>query len=208
MRPQHEQTPAPSLNDARVPARRGPRARSGLTRLGVVGALSAAVLLSGTVATPTLTAAPSGGAPVVSAEAAPSTAVAASKKLAQKKLAKKRALKKAKRARYEVKMKRLAKKKPRTAAKKMMKIRKYSKSQRMCVIKLWDKESNWRWWADNPSSSAYGIPQALPGRKMASAGADWKTNPVTQIRWGLKYIKDRHGSPCGAWSHSKQRGWY
>src|SRR5690606_10298099 len=110
--------------------------------------------------------------------------------------------------RYRAKIKRIAKKYPRVAAKKMMKARGYSQRQRTCVIKLWNKESNWRWWADNPSSSAYGIPQALPGRKMASAGSDWRTNPVTQIKWGLRYIKDRHGSPCGAWSHSKARGWY
>ena len=65
------------------------------------------------------------------------------------------------------------------------------------------RESGWNVYADNPSSSAYGIPQALPGSKMASAGADWATNPVTQIRWGLGYIQDRYGSPCGAWGHSQ-----
>ncbi len=69
-------------------------------------------------------------------------------------------------------------------------------------------ESGWRVDADNPSSSAYGIPQALPGSKMASAGADWATNPVTQIRWGLGYIADRYGSPCSAWSFKNGNGWY
>ena len=59
-----------------------------------------------------------------------------------------------------------------------------------------------------PVLGAYGIPQALPGSKMASAGADWATNPVTQIRWGLGYIQDRYGSPCGAWGHSQSHGWY
>jgi hypothetical protein len=62
--------------------------------------------------------------------------------------------------------------------------------------------------ADNPNSSAYGIPQALPGSKMASAGPDWANNPITQIRWGLGYIADRYGSPCGAWGHSQSHGWY
>jgi hypothetical protein len=77
-----------------------------------------------------------------------------------------------------------------------------------CLDSLYSRESGWRVDADNPSSSAYGIPQALPGSKMASAGADWATNPVTQIRWGLGYIEDRYGSPCGAWAHSQSTGWY
>lgn len=74
--------------------------------------------------------------------------------------------------------------------------------------KLWTRESGWRWNADNPSSDAYGIPQSLPGSKMASAGADWKTNPETQIRWGLGYIKGRYGSPARAWEHFQARNWY
>jgi resuscitation-promoting factor RpfB len=77
-----------------------------------------------------------------------------------------------------------------------------------CLDKLWTKESNWRVDADNPSSSAYGIPQALPGSKMASAGGDWRTNPATQITWGLGYIEGRYGTPCSAWSHSVAKGWY
>ncbi|TWH33957.1 uncharacterized protein YabE (DUF348 family) [Isoptericola variabilis J7] len=77
-----------------------------------------------------------------------------------------------------------------------------------CLDKLWTKESNWRWNAENPSSGAYGIPQALPGTKMATAGADWRTNPATQIRWGLGYIAGRYGTPCSAWSHSVAVGWY
>ncbi|MCB7137003.1 ubiquitin-like domain-containing protein [Cellulosimicrobium marinum] len=80
--------------------------------------------------------------------------------------------------------------------------------QFVCLDKLWTKESNWRVDADNPSSSAYGIPQALPGSKMASAGADWMTNPATQITWGLGYIEGRYGTPCSAWSHSVSVGWY
>jgi resuscitation-promoting factor RpfB len=77
-----------------------------------------------------------------------------------------------------------------------------------CLVKLWNKESGWRVDADNPSSSAYGIPQALPGSKMASAGADWLTNPATQITWGLNYIEGRYGDPCGAWGASQAKGWY
>ncbi|TNY35439.1 lytic transglycosylase domain-containing protein [Thermomonospora catenispora] len=77
-----------------------------------------------------------------------------------------------------------------------------------CLVKLWDKESGWRTTAQNPTSGAYGIPQALPGSKMASAGADWRTNPRTQIKWGLGYIKDRYGTPCAAWAHSQRVGWY
>lgn len=77
-----------------------------------------------------------------------------------------------------------------------------------CLDQLWQKESGWRWNADNPSSSAYGIPQALPGSKMATVGADWLTNPATQIEWGLGYISGRYGTPCDAWAHSVEIGWY
>ena len=84
----------------------------------------------------------------------------------------------------------------------------FGQDQFSCLDSLYSSESGWRINADNPSSSAYGIPQALPGSKMASAGPDWETNPVTQIRWGLGYIEDRYGSPCGAWGHSQSHGWY
>ncbi|WP_193605092.1 aggregation-promoting factor C-terminal-like domain-containing protein [Nocardioides dongkuii] len=84
----------------------------------------------------------------------------------------------------------------------------FSVDQFGCLDSLWTRESNWTVDADNPTSSAYGIPQSLPGEKMASAGADWATNPVTQIRWGLGYIADVYGSPCGAWAHSESHGWY
>lgn len=77
-----------------------------------------------------------------------------------------------------------------------------------CLVALWNKESGWNHFALNRSSGAYGIPQALPGEKMASAGADWATNPETQIRWGLGYIEARYGQPCIAWAHSQQRNWY
>jgi hypothetical protein len=84
----------------------------------------------------------------------------------------------------------------------------WSAGQFDCLDSLWTKESNWKVHADNPTSSAYGIPQALPGSKMASAGSDWRTNAHTQISWGLGYIADRYGSPCGAWSHSQSHNWY
>ena len=77
-----------------------------------------------------------------------------------------------------------------------------------CLVALWNKESHWNVYAHNKSSGAYGIPQALPGDKMATVGADWATNPVTQITWGLGYISGRYGTPCGAWGHSQAKGWY
>lgn len=77
-----------------------------------------------------------------------------------------------------------------------------------CLVALWNRESHWNVYSNNTSSGAYGIPQALPGSKMASAGADWATNPDTQIRWGLGYIMGRYGSPCNAWGHSQSSGWY
>ncbi|MFC3686791.1 lytic transglycosylase domain-containing protein [Aquipuribacter hungaricus] len=84
----------------------------------------------------------------------------------------------------------------------------FGEDQWSCLDSLWQKESGWKHTADNPSSSAYGIPQALPGSKMSSAGSDWETNPATQIQWGLGYIDGRYGSPCAAWSHSKAKNWY
>jgi peptidoglycan DL-endopeptidase CwlO len=81
-------------------------------------------------------------------------------------------------------------------------------SQFQCLVQLWNRESNWRTTATNPYSGAYGIPQSLPGSKMASAGSDWMTNYQTQVNWGLGYIRDRYGSPCGAWGHSENLGWY
>lgn len=77
-----------------------------------------------------------------------------------------------------------------------------------CLEPLWERESNWNHTAQNPSSGAYGIPQSLPGDKMATHGSDWQTNPATQIAWGIDYIKGRYGTPCGAWAHSQSVGWY
>jgi hypothetical protein len=76
-----------------------------------------------------------------------------------------------------------------------------------CLLDLWNRESRWVYDAEN-ASGAYGIPQALPGSKMASAGPDWQTNPATQIRWGLGYIKALYGNPCGAWAFEEANGYY
>jgi hypothetical protein len=84
----------------------------------------------------------------------------------------------------------------------------WKSDQFSCLDKLWTKESQWKVSADNPSSSAYGIPQALPGIRMAAYGSDWQTNPVTQIKWGLDYIEITYSSPCNAWAHSVAKGWY
>ena len=77
-----------------------------------------------------------------------------------------------------------------------------------CLVKLWNRESGWNPNAHNKSSGAHGIPQSLPASKMASEGSDYYTNGETQIRWGLKYIAGRYGSPANAWAHSQQTGWY
>ena len=77
-----------------------------------------------------------------------------------------------------------------------------------CLEKLWTKESGWNHKSENKSSGAYGIPQALPGSKMAAYGADWETNPVPQIKWGLNYIENRYKTPCGAWSFFQTHNWY
>jgi hypothetical protein len=80
-------------------------------------------------------------------------------------------------------------------------------SQWGCLLDLWNQESGWIYDAENPSG-AYGIPQALPASKMASAGPDYLTDPTTQIKWGLGYITDIYGTPCGAWDHEEADGWY
>jgi hypothetical protein len=77
-----------------------------------------------------------------------------------------------------------------------------------CLVSLWEKESNWNYQAYNDSSGATGIPQALPGSKMATAGGDWQTNAATQIAWGLDYIDRAYGTPCAAWGHSQATNWY
>ncbi|HAN26115.1 MAG: hypothetical protein CMH36_03330 [Microbacterium sp.] len=90
----------------------------------------------------------------------------------------------------------------------MLEARGMGQDQFSCLVALWNRESGWNVASYNKGSGAYGIPQALPGSKMASAGADWQTNPATQITWGLGYITGRYGTPCGAWAHSNATGWY
>ncbi|MBZ9597807.1 MULTISPECIES: aggregation-promoting factor C-terminal-like domain-containing protein [Streptomyces] len=80
--------------------------------------------------------------------------------------------------------------------------------QFQCFSNIINQESTWNYLAVNKSSGAYGLVQALPGSKMASAGADWRTNPATQIKWGLNYMEDRYGSPCAAWTFHQANGWY
>jgi hypothetical protein len=84
----------------------------------------------------------------------------------------------------------------------------FSLSQMPALDKLWQKESGWNHKASNPSSGAYGIPQALPGSKMGTIASDWRTNPATQIKWGLGYVKSRYGTPNNAWAHFLSHNWY
>jgi hypothetical protein len=97
---------------------------------------------------------------------------------------------------------------PRTLAKALMPQFGMSSGDFGCVDAVWSQESGWNVHADNPTSSAYGIPQALPGSKMSSAGPDWENNPVTQIKWGLGYMKERYGSACGAAAYKQSHGTY
>lgn len=96
----------------------------------------------------------------------------------------------------------------RAIAKQMLADRGWGDDQFACLDTLWQHESGWRTTAGNQSSGAYGIPQALPGSKMASAGSDWRTSAETQIKWGLGYIKARYSTPCGAWAHFQSHNWY
>jgi len=97
---------------------------------------------------------------------------------------------------------------PQQIAEQMLSQFGWSGGQFSCLQPLWALESGWNVYASNPSSGAYGIPQALPGSKMASAGPDWQSDAATQIRWGLTYIQGSYGSPCAAWSHEEADGWY
>jgi hypothetical protein len=81
-------------------------------------------------------------------------------------------------------------------------------TQYSCLNDIWTRESGWRYNAENATSGAYGIPQALPASKMASAGPDWQTNATTQIKWGLGYIKERYVTPCDGWAFWEAHGWY
>lgn len=80
--------------------------------------------------------------------------------------------------------------------------------QFQCFSDIVERESSWNYRADNPTSDAYGLMQALPGSKMSSAGADWMTNPATQIKWGLNYMNSRYDGPCGAWEFWQANNWY
>ena len=84
----------------------------------------------------------------------------------------------------------------------------WSESDYQALVNLWERESNWNANAHNKSSGAHGIPQSLPASKMSSEGSDYYTNGYTQIRWGLKYIKERYGSPSSAWQHFQNKNWY
>jgi hypothetical protein len=144
-------------------------------------------------------------------------AVLAAKSAAEEKaraeaLAKKRAQEQARAAR-EAQRKRVldnAQSDPKAAAQLLMPEYGFGSEQWPCLDQLWIGESDWRWWAENPSSGAYGIPQSLPASKMATVSDDWRTNPVTQIKWGLDYIKRSYGTPCNALSQWQARSphWY
>jgi hypothetical protein len=97
---------------------------------------------------------------------------------------------------------------PRQLARQMLPSFGWPASQFGYLSLLWYRESGWQVSASNPATGAYGIPQAVPGSKMASAGADWVTSARTQIRWGLRYIKAQYGSPYLAWQHELAAGWY
>ena len=97
---------------------------------------------------------------------------------------------------------------PRQIARSMLRNFGWSKRQFPYLNSLWSHESGWHVHAENRYSGAYGIPQAVPGAKMATAGSHWRTSARTQIRWGLRYIRSRYGSPRGAWYHELATGWY
>lgn len=125
---------------------------------------------------------------------------------AQRKVAEQRAA----RAAQRKKLLSSAQSNPKGAARALLADFGFSASQWGCLEQLWNGESMWNYKAYNASSGAAGIPQALPGSKMASAGADWRTNPATQIKWGLGYIKNTYGTPCNAWNtwQSRSPHWY
>jgi hypothetical protein len=97
---------------------------------------------------------------------------------------------------------------PRRIARRMLRSFGWARTQFSYLNWLWDEESSWNVYAQNPFSGAYGIPQAVPGGKMAAAGPAWRTSAATQILWGLRYIQEVYGSPAGAWDHEVAYGWY
>jgi hypothetical protein len=84
----------------------------------------------------------------------------------------------------------------------------FAEKEYKCLNQLWTQESNWNYKSRNKKSGAHGIPQALPATKMNVVSTDWRTNPVTQIRWGLRYISIRYETPCKAWAKHKRSNWY
>jgi hypothetical protein len=142
---------------------------------------------------------------------APRPKIAPGAKVIEKRLEAKRAAQRARAAeaarQARARATRNAARDPKAVARLLLADRGWS-GQFSCLNSLWERESGWNYRAYNPSSGAYGIPQALPGSKMGTIAPDWRTNPVTQIKWGLKYIADRYGTPCGAWGHSQSSGWY
>ena len=143
---------------------------------------------------------------VVAAREAERARAAAAAALAQRKAKAQAAARAAERKRIVAN----AKKDPKAAARQLMPEFGFGQGQWSCLDRLWIGESGWKWNAENPSSGAYGIPQSLPARKMATMGSDYRTNPVTQIRWGLDYIKKSYGTPCNALSqwNSRSPHWY
>ncbi|WP_419993805.1 transglycosylase SLT domain-containing protein [Streptomyces boninensis] len=97
---------------------------------------------------------------------------------------------------------------PAAKAKKVAKTMVKDEKQFACLSKIVEHESHWDHTASNPSTGAYGLVQALPANKMADKGNDWRTNPKTQLKWGLDYMKERYGSPCGAWDFWQKNHWY
>jgi hypothetical protein len=97
---------------------------------------------------------------------------------------------------------------PREVARQLVADKGWKSAEFTCLDELWTRESGWNTHEENGGSGAYGIPQSLPGRKMASFGADWRDNPTTQIKWGLWYIAERYSTPCAAWEHSQRYNYY
>ena len=145
-------------------------------------------------------------------KAAAARRAAAAKKAAERRAAAEKAARERReerlRASRAAERQRLSSIDPRSAARALLGDYGFSSGEFGCLDSLWQRESGWNPHASNPSSGAYGIPQALPGSKMGSVASDWQSNPVTQIKWGLSYIRSTYGSPCAAWNHSQSNGWY
>ncbi|MCU0266151.1 MAG: lytic transglycosylase domain-containing protein [Actinomycetia bacterium] len=143
-------------------------------------------------------------AAVKAAQLKASAAKAAREKAAREKAARAKAVQRATRA---VNRQPVSAGSARAIGKSLAASRGWTGQQWVCLDNLFTRESGWRTSASN-GSGAYGIPQALPGSKMSAFGSDWRTNPTTQIRWGLSYISGRYGTPCAAWNHFQSRRWY